>query len=155
MECGSCRGAMTVPAAAPVASHAGAERPPPVSMPALPGQGQHPPAIPGHAPHYSGPSGQYGAYRAGAYPGMMPMVQPRCSRVVYILLGIFLGGFGVHNFVAGYTSTAVAQLLLYVGGLVGIFCTMGLSALCCLAVFIWTIVEICTVTRDANGVPMN
>lgn len=36
------------------------------------------------------------------------------SKVVAGLLGIFLGAFGVHNFYLGYTSKAVAQLLLTV-----------------------------------------
>lgn len=34
------------------------------------------------------------------------------NKVVAGLLGIFLGGFGVHNFYLGYTGKAVAQLLI-------------------------------------------
>lgn len=34
------------------------------------------------------------------------------SKIVAGLLGLFLGGFGVHNFYLGYTGKAVAQLLL-------------------------------------------
>ena len=69
------------------------------------------------------------------------------SRLVYILLAIFLGGFGVHNFYAGYIGKGVAQLLitlLLFWLIIPIF-----------IVFIWVIVEICTVTKDANGVPFN
>ena len=36
------------------------------------------------------------------------------SKVAAGLLGIFLGGFGVHNFYLGYTGKAVAQLLITV-----------------------------------------
>lgn len=34
------------------------------------------------------------------------------SKMAAGLLGIFLGGFGVHNFYLGYTGKAVAQLLI-------------------------------------------
>ena len=34
------------------------------------------------------------------------------SKIVAGLLGLFLGGLGVHNFYLGYTGKAVAQLLL-------------------------------------------
>ena len=34
------------------------------------------------------------------------------SKLTAGLLGIFLGGFGVHNFYLGYTGKAVAQLLI-------------------------------------------
>lgn len=37
--------------------------------------------------------------------------QPK-SRIAAGLLGIFLGGLGVHNFYLGYTGKAVAQLLI-------------------------------------------
>lgn len=36
------------------------------------------------------------------------------SKIAAGLLGIFLGSFGVHNFYLGYTSKAVAQLLITV-----------------------------------------
>lgn len=65
------------------------------------------------------------------------------SRIAYILLGIFLGGLGIHNFYAGYTGKAVAQLLITVlsGGFLGLITA------------IWAIIDICVVTKDANGVP--
>ncbi|MBR2438724.1 MAG: TM2 domain-containing protein [Lentisphaeria bacterium] len=65
------------------------------------------------------------------------------NRLVYILLGIFLGCWGVHNFYAGYIKRAVIQLLLSV-----LLCwTFIVPAI----VFIWVIIDICTVDRDANG----
>jgi TM2 domain-containing membrane protein YozV len=48
------------------------------------------------------------------------------SRMTAGLLGIFLGGFGVHNFYLGYTNKAVLQIVVTVltcglGALWGIF----------------------------------
>ena len=34
------------------------------------------------------------------------------QRIVYILLALLLGGLGIHNFYAGHTGRAVAQLLI-------------------------------------------
>lgn len=89
------------------------------------------------------------------------------NRVIYIVLALFFGGLGVHNFYAGYNGRAAAQLLLSLLGL--IFClsmipihpcgvaTIGMvllfAFLCFLSVSIWVIVDICTVNKDANGVP--
>lgn len=68
------------------------------------------------------------------------------SKVVAGLLGIFLGGFGVHRFYLGYTTYGVIQLVLTLFG-------FGSGA-------IWGFVEgiliLCGVgiTTDANGVPL-
>ncbi len=83
-------------------------------------------------------------------PGVTPRVPVRPAgdvkpRVAYVLLGIFLGYLGIHNFFAGYTNKGVAQLLMSV-----LSCTI-LSPI----VFIWNIVEVCTVDKDANGVPFS
>ena len=66
------------------------------------------------------------------------------ERLIYILLGIFLGGFGIHNFYAGYTGKGVAQLLITL--------LLGWLVIPLLAVFVWVLIEIITVTKDANGV---
>jgi len=65
------------------------------------------------------------------------------TRLAYILLGLFLGGLGVHNFYAGYTSKGVIQLLvcLFTGWLV----------VPLIFIWIWVLVEIVTVTHDAEG----
>lgn len=73
-------------------------------------------------------------------------MQPK-SRLAYILLAIFLGGFGIHNFYAGYTQKAVIQLLLTL--------LLGWTGIVALVVLIWIILDIIKVTADANGVPMN
>ncbi len=69
------------------------------------------------------------------------------SRVAYILLGFFLGGFGIHNFYAGYTKKAVTQLLIVL--------LTGWLILPAVAVGIWAIIDICTVKQDARGVPFS
>ena len=104
-----------------------------------------PPVAP-PAPYQQAP---YGYAQYPAQPMMMvPMpVYPAIakSRVAYILFGVFLGMFGVHNFYAGYVGRGIAQLLLTLF-------TCGYAAV---IVFIWSIIEIIVVDRDANGVPMN
>ena len=47
-----------------------------------------------------------------AYGQPVPMGYSQKSKLAAGLLGIFLGGFGVHNFYLGNTGKAVAQLLL-------------------------------------------
>ena len=69
------------------------------------------------------------------------------SRVVYILLAFFLGALGVHNFAAGYVGKGVAQLLITV--------LIGWLIIPLLAVWIWTIVEMATVTKSADGTPFS
>lgn len=70
------------------------------------------------------------------------MAEPAKSRVVYILLALFLGGLGIHNFYAGYTTKGVIQLLISL-------LSLGFLSL---IVWIWCIIEIITVKQDAKGV---
>ncbi len=65
------------------------------------------------------------------------------SQTVYVILGILLGCFGVHDFYAGYTGKGVAQLLITV-------LSCGAAAW---VSWIWAIIEICTVHNDAKGIP--
>ncbi|MBP9023778.1 MAG: TM2 domain-containing protein [Spirochaetes bacterium] len=57
------------------------------------------------------------------------------SRTTYILLGLFLGGIGIHNFYAGRTWQAVVQLL---------FCWTFIP-------IFWAIIEIIVVKQDGQG----
>jgi TM2 domain-containing membrane protein YozV len=69
-----------------------------------------------------------------------PVAQPK-TRVIFVLLGIFLGVFGVHNFYAGYVKKGAIQL-----------CVTLLSCFYAAVVsWIWAIIEICTVNKDAEG----
>ncbi len=65
------------------------------------------------------------------------------SRLAYILLAVFLGSLGIHNFYAGYTGRGIAQLLI----------SLLSFSLLSLFVWIWALVEACTVTKDAKDVP--
>lgn len=65
------------------------------------------------------------------------------SKLVAGLLGLFLGGIGIHNFYLGYTGKGIAQILLS--------CT-GISS-------IWALIEsimiFCgKINTDANGNPL-
>jgi TM2 domain-containing membrane protein YozV len=89
-----------------------------------------------------------GGYNPPPLPNWQPPAQvylgPPKSRAAYILLGVFLGLFGVHNFYAGYTTRGAIQLCitigtLFVGGIVS---------------WIWAIVEVCIVDRDSQNVQM-
>ena len=62
-----------------------------------------------NAYNYSNPNATYQAGAPGSYPNAVN--QPK-SKLVAGLLGIFLGGLGVHNFYLGFTGKAVAQLLI-------------------------------------------
>jgi TM2 domain-containing membrane protein YozV len=68
------------------------------------------------------------------------------SRIAAGLLGVFIGGLGIHRFYLGYTSIGVAQILVT-------FFTCGMGSL-------WGFIEgICilasaAITTDAEGRPM-
>ena len=53
------------------------------------------------------------------------------------LLGIFLGGWGVHNFYLGYTRNAIIQLCLSLATIV----TCGILFPCAMGASIWALVE--------------
>ena len=66
------------------------------------------------------------------------------SKMVAGLLGIFLGGLGIHNFYLGYTGKAIAQIVLSL--------CFGVGA-------IWGLIEgimiLCgSIKTDAKGVPL-
>ena len=73
----------------------------------------------------------------------LTIAQPK-ERTVYVLLGIFLGWLGIHNFYAGYSGRGVAQILMTL--------CIGWLIFPLLIITIWNIVEVCTVKKDANGV---
>jgi TM2 domain-containing membrane protein YozV len=83
-----------------------------------------------------------------AYPmAMIAPFQPKCSRAVFIVLALFLGLLGIHNFVAGHTGRGVAQLLITL--------LAGWLFLPLLGVFFWVLIEICAVSTDGNGMRMS
>ncbi len=75
------------------------------------------------------------------------------SRMAAGLLGVFLGGLGIHNFYLGKTNRALVQLLV---SLIGGVLACGLAAI---AMEIWGLVEgimilAGSITVDGNGVPL-
>ena len=72
-----------------------------------------------------------------------PQVVEAKSRVTYVILGIFLGVLGIHNFYAGRTYCGLAQLLTTL--------LLGWLVIPIFGIWIWTIVEICIVKCDGDG----
>lgn len=67
------------------------------------------------------------------------------TRLVYILLGVFLGSLGIHNFYAKRTGMGIVQLLITV---LSMFMLGWVS-------YLWAIIEVITVSKDGKGIPMN
>lgn len=96
---------------------------------------------------------------AGDYSPSHRSGEPPKSRTAYILLALFLGYLGIHNFYAGRTSVGVMQLIgvplvLTMLTVLAIF-TAGLGLVVLIpAVFIamaWPLVDIVTVKKDGRG----
>lgn len=95
---------------------------------------------------------QQGYPQQGYYPQQnMYGTDPNAkSKLVAGLLGIFLGGLGVHNFYLGYTGKAIAQLLISL---------LSCGALAAVSA-VWGLVEGIliltgsTITTDASGRPL-
>jgi TM2 domain-containing membrane protein YozV len=95
-------------------------------------------------PNYSRSS--HGQISSPGYATEPRVVKTAKSRGVYIILGLFFGLLGVHNFYAGYLGRGAIQLLLVL--LLGWF-VVGL-----VVVGIWVIIELFTVRKDAAGDPL-
>jgi TM2 domain-containing membrane protein YozV len=120
-----------VPAAAPPAPEAPSAAPPP--PPPLAGSGVAPPPHIGPAPPAPG-------YAPAQLVNYYQPPAPK-TRVLFVLLGIFLGALGVHNFYAGYTKKGAIQL-----------CSTLLTCFYGAAIsWPWAIVEICVINKDAEG----
>ena len=93
-------------------------------------------------PPFAGPAPAFVA--SGHAPGQLVNYyqpsQPK-TRVLFVLLGIFLGAFGVHNFYAGYIQKGAVQLCLTL-----LTCFYGAAVS-----WPWAIVEICVINKDAEG----
>src|SRR5260370_6469857 len=115
------------------------------TRPQLAGQAQ--PQAAGSAPQFPWPDGgplglsQQPQAPVGSSPAYVYERSSK-SRTAYIVLGVFLGAFGAHNFYAGYTGRAVGQLCLSV---------LTLFYLAIVS-WIWAIVEICIVEKDSAGI---
>ena len=83
------------------------------------------------------------------------------SRAMFILLALFFGGLGIHNFYIGRNTTGFWEALIGVIGF-GIFgiCIFNgipynLGSLMLGALTLWILLEIFTTTQDAAGNPLN
>lgn len=100
------------------------------------------------APQYGAPQYQENPYQQTYYAqqpyaqqqgqyqyNVPPMGYQQKSRMAAGLLGIFLGGLGIHNFYLGFNTRAIIQLVVYLaGGLI----TCGVASV---AMAIWGLVE--------------
>ncbi len=94
---------------------------------------------------YGDPYAQQQGYSPAAYGGGAPAGYQQKEKLVAGLLGILLGGFGVHSFYLGDTKKGVIQIVVTL-------VTCGLGSL-------WGLIEgimILTgsIDTDANGVPL-
>jgi TM2 domain-containing membrane protein YozV len=110
---------------------AGSALPPP--PPPHIGTGVAPPPQAGAAPY----AATYAPAQVASY---YQPPQPK-TRVLFVLLGIFLGALGVHNFYAGYTKKGAIQLCLTL-----LTCFYGAAIS-----WPWAIIEICVINKDAEG----
>lgn len=101
-----------------------------------------------------GPAAQGEPPRTAAAPQPGPTAQPAPmvvetvkNRGVYIVLGLFFGALGIHNFYAGYYGKGAAQLIITL--------LLGWIVVGLVITWIWALVEICTVKADARGNPMS
>jgi len=73
------------------------------------------------------------------------------SKIVAGLLGIFLGGLGIHNFYLGFIGKGVAQLLMSTIGWILIIPPFAAA--------IWALIEgimilVGSINKDAQGIPL-
>lgn len=74
------------------------------------------------------------------------LVKSAKSRGIYIILGLFFGLLGMHNFYAGRLGIAVAQLLITV--------ILGWFVIGLVITAVWVLIELFTVTKDGAGDPL-
>ncbi|MBU3702060.1 MAG: TM2 domain-containing protein [Acidimicrobiia bacterium] len=80
-------------------------------------------------------------------PAPPPAAGAPKSRVVAGILGILLGGLGIHNFYLGYNKKAVLQIIVT-------FVTCGIGSIWGLVEGILILVKNPSFLTDANGVPL-
>lgn len=112
------------------------EQPQPAAQPAPGGQG-----------YYQGQAPVIQVFASpAAAPGAAPAAAPAApasakSRTVFILLAVFLGSLGIHNFYIGRTLIGVVQLLITL---------ISFGALSMVS-WIWAIIECIIIKQDSKG----
>ena len=75
------------------------------------------------------------------------------SRLVFILLGIFLGTLGIHDFYIGMKKEGFIKLGIWAASFVLSF-IIPLAGMLALVAWVWAIYEIVTIKNDAEGKPL-
>ena len=82
-------------------------------------------------------------------PAPVPVGVEQKSRLTAGLLGIFLGGLGIHNFYLGYTSKGIIQLILTIT-MIG----APIAAIWALIEFVLILAHSGSYAYDAQGQPL-
>lgn len=116
-----------------------------------PAQGQSSASEPWGPPQQAAGGGYQQPYGApGAAPGGAPVptgAPAGQSRLVVGLLGIFLGGWGVHRFLMGYTTIGIIQIAVTL-------VTCGIGSIWGLIEGIMVLAKAGSFTHDAHGRPL-
>lgn len=114
--------------------------------PPLPGA---PAAVPVPVPRFGAGSVLFGVQPVAAVataPAATPLsFEPdpdAKNRMTFIILGVLLGAFGAHNFYAGYSKKAAAQLCITV-------LSLGLASP---MAWVWAVIDVSTVDADVKGI---
>ncbi len=81
--------------------------------------------------------------------------KPRCSRLVYIILGLFVGALGIHNFAAGFVLRGLIEMFFFFGAVCAGVLVAPLGILLILGLWVVILLELAFQTKDANGVEMS
>ena len=101
-------------------------------------------AYPSYASNCPG-CGRPSAFIQASSPYNAPMYPGQKDRLTYILLGLFLGGLGIHNFYAGEKGKGIGKLLVTL--------LLGWTGIALIAIGVACIIEVCITKADANGIP--
>lgn len=117
--------------------------------PPVPGATLAPAATSAPLPRFGSGSVLFGAQPVAAVAPAAPAadrsfeMDPEAkNRTTFIILGVLLGPLGAHNFYAGYTGKAIAQLCITL-------LTLGFASP---MTWVWAVIDIWTVDRDKKGI---
>jgi len=114
--------------------------PPPTQAFTPPSQAYPPP--PGQA--YPPPTQAFQPYQVQPQSYAAPK-----SKVLAIVLALFLGSLGIHRFYLGHNNTAIAMLCLWIAGLATMCLSVGYILL--IAASIWALVDVVMIATDSLG----
>ncbi len=82
-------------------------------------------------------------------------LKPRCSRLVYIILGLFTGFLGIHNFAAGFIGRGLFEMFLTFVAICSGALIAPFGAVLLLGLAFMILLELAFQTKDANGIEMS